>query len=75
MAARDHRPHIGSCIYCLDPWPCDAAKLVMEVRADVAKEIRPNGPEPVCCDQHAAAWQALNDAADDIAQKEIEPWE
>lgn len=40
------------------------------VRRHVAALIRPTGPEPMCCDIHAAGWNALNERADEIEEIE-----
>ncbi|UTN93083.1 hypothetical protein SEA_MARKY_80 [Streptomyces phage Marky] len=47
-----------------------AASLEKQVWERAAALVRPTTPEPMCCDLHAAAWQALNDRADEIQEGE-----
>lgn len=72
MSAKDHKPTdwgAGTrCIWCHEPWPCDTAKLIVEVRRDIAAEVRPKTPEPPCCDSHAQAWQTRTDIANEILE-------
>lgn len=73
MSTKDHKPtqwgNETRCIWDHDPWPCDTVKLVAEVRRDVAAEVRSKNPEPVCCNLHAATWQASMDIAEEIEDK------
>jgi hypothetical protein len=44
-------------------------KLVAEVLRDIATEVKSQDPEPRCCDEHAASWQATQDIAEEIEEK------
>lgn len=47
----------------------------METVADLTGPLRPRTPEPVCCDQHATAWQSRQEMVEEIEEwgrKEVE---
>jgi len=59
-----------TCLYCLEPWPCDPELMRREVRDATVKEVvamvRPDTSEPLCCDVHASSWTVLGDMADEL---------
>lgn len=84
MSTRDHKPTDAGddgarCIWDHEPWPCSTArirrKVIMETVADLTGPLRPRTPEPVCCDQHAMAWQSRQEMVEEIEEwgrKEVE---
>lgn len=74
MSVKDHQSTDWGnggirCIWCHEPWPCPTVELAAEVRRGIAEEVRPNKPEPLCCDLHAATWQERMDIAEEIEDK------
>lgn len=77
MSTADHRPSDwGSdrvhCIWCHDPWPCEAVKIreevIRETAGELIKEISTGAPEPGCCDTHFASWDARKDVVETIEE-------
>jgi hypothetical protein len=74
MSWKDHQPtdwgwRQKHCIWCHEPWPCPTAKVAAEVLREVATEVKSQNPEPQCCDEHAASWQAKQDIAEEIEER------
>lgn len=51
--------------------PAEAIPMVADVMREVADMIRPEGTEPMCCDTHAAVWQARTDLADELTEETL----
>jgi hypothetical protein len=70
MSVQDHKISDGICIWCHEIFPCTTVKIRWEttrlVMGGAVAAVQPKTPEPVCCDEHAAVWQALQDAADEL---------
>jgi len=54
------------CLYDFQNWPCNTVQVANAAFKLAAKAVEPEGPEPVCCDEHAAGWQARTDSAEEI---------
>jgi hypothetical protein len=58
----------GMCLWDQEDWPCRTVQTANAAFELAAKAIEPTGSESMCCDEHAAGWQARTDSAEEIRE-------